>query len=102
MAAIPLDLSVAVSDDDSSPLLTNGEIYDGKQALVVSHVIATQGWESTFVLDPGHYEYRFHVENAGGKFTITIVRTDLDKTVGKSPELSTGDGFHFSFKFEIA
>ncbi len=102
MSAVPILLTVDVDDDDSNALIASGEIYPagGAQA-VVTHVTSSPTWPTGFCLDPGQYEYRFHIEAAGGSFTITLKRRDDGASIDQPGSFTTADGAHFTYAFEV-
>jgi hypothetical protein len=104
MPAIRLQIEVAVEDGTPPTLQTVGEIYHagaGAGPPLVTHVIASPTWPTGFPLDPGEYEYRFHVERAGGLFSVVIKRLDGSGPLQKTSYDTALGMEHRVFRFAV-
>lgn len=103
MPTVNLELVV---ESNSVQLTTIGEIYpltqNEDESAVLNNVIARTARSARFVLDPGKYAYRFHVEHGAGKFAVNIgPASALDPA--KAKEFDTKVGFEGRvYRFEVA
>jgi hypothetical protein len=84
-----MNLALSV-DSKSADLTVEGEVFAAPVKKAdhprVSHVIASSGMSSRFVLPVGKYEYKYHVSAGVGPLTVAIVCVDDGRVIAKDDE----------------
>ncbi|WP_437829943.1 hypothetical protein [Sorangium sp. So ce1153] len=91
-----MKLSISLDHDGSVHLRTIGEVFTPPLTETskpeVSDVNAQKGRPSRFVLQPGVYEYHFHVDNGSGAFTVAVTPEGTQEPIA-SKQFDTKYGF---------
>lgn len=100
------DMKLKVVVTSKAPALqTHGEVYTvagiDHDPPVVSDVIASNGKESYFSLDPGSYVYAFAIGNGMGALTVTVALAATGEALA-SDDFDTKYGYYGNeLKFEV-